>query len=406
MIALYSQIKDRALALNDDPGQSIYKDPIVLAAMGEALDALTNAFEFYEIPKLKVLTTFTVMPGTTHVSPADLGIADFGQLIWMRERRLGANTEIYTHIWEVDDLSQRPAVELLGEFEYRGDEFWFIGTTGARQVQMAYFSSNTEAADFNGTSGVDSSLTFLAKYTAAIMGRRKDDSNADRYMQEAVGSRYADGVIGGELFRICQPRVRGRQRVQCAPKPYSVVRRRYQWWRPPYVAANFPNGGIGEPAVFDTVNGTITPLPDGSNLEFFLSYPVSAITLERNGSVLTDPVDYSYAGGRILFTSFQTPGVGDNLRAEGWGSTSPGTPTVIVTPPPGFTFVDPVEPIDGINSHFTFTGTPTAVVYNGLWQFNGVGYTLDGITRNIVTLIDSLGNPITPAVGDTLKGVF
>ena len=413
MISTYSQCKQRVLDLLDDPGQGIFKDPIILAGLGEAVDALNTGFILYEIPRLKIVGTFIIPAMTKHLYPADIvsadfptGISDFGDLISMEERASGSKDK-FIHVWETDDLTQRDPVEILGEFEWRTDQFWWIGSTQAREIRLAYFTTTEELTDFSGSSTIDMSLTFLSKYTAGIIGRRKDDPNADTYWTQAVGTRYDDGIIGGELFRIIQHRLRGRQRVQVAPKPYSVIRRTLIR-RPPYIAAVQPAGGIGMPAVFDTVNGTITPLPDGFNDTFYLSYPVNSISLSRNGSTLTQPIDYQFGGNQIVFVQAQIPGVGDNLRAEGWGNVGapPNNVVVNVTSPPSLRFGDPAPLPDGVTFNFLFSDQPVYLIYNGQWRTRGIGFLLSGTQNHTATLIDNLGATIIPAVDDTLQAVF
>jgi hypothetical protein len=137
-------------------------------------------------------------------------------------------------------------------------------------------------------------------------------------MKSAVGSRYDDGVIGGELFRLCQPMVRSRQRVQVAPRPYSVIARRRQWRRNLYVAANQPAGVATAPALFSYVAGTITGTLDGVNDTFYLSYPVSSVVVTLNGSTLTPLQHYIFGTNQLVFISPYIPQPGADIMVEGW----------------------------------------------------------------------------------------
>lgn len=320
MISTLAQVKTRVLNLLDDPNQATFLDAIVLPAIGEAIDALQSAFVMFQIPKAKnVIATYTLPALTTNVSPATMGIADLGTVIELRERRFGS-TDFYTHVWECDDLPQRPQVEILGDWEWRGDSFWFVGATQARQLWLSYFATVEQPTALDSTStGVDGALSFLSLYAAGVAGPRKGyDELAATYMRRAVGTRYDDGIIGGELFRICQPRVRQLQSVQVAPRPYSVIRRRLMPQRGVYIAANAPAGGGTAPQQFSTIDGTITGTIDGSNNTFYLSFPVTQATIFRTGLRMTQPSDVVFGANVIVFQPGQIPTVGDVITAEGY----------------------------------------------------------------------------------------
>lgn len=318
MISTMAQAKARVLNLLDDPLGATFTDAIVLPAIGEALDSLQSAFVFYEIPKSKIVITYTLPAGTLSVSPATMGITDCGEIIELRERASGS-TAFYTHVDECDDLPQRPQVEILSNWEWRSDSLWFVGATQARELWLSYFSTIQQPTDFSGSTGVDGALTFISKYAAGVAGPRKGyDELAAGYMRGAVGPRYDDGIIGGELFRLCQPMVRSRQRVQVAPRPYSVIRRRLMPRRQVYIAANQPAGVGTAPAQFSTANSTITGTLDGVNATFYLTYPVSTANIYRNGILMTQPSDVTFAHNQMIFQAGQIPTAGDTLTAEGW----------------------------------------------------------------------------------------
>ncbi len=319
MISTFAQVRNRVIALLDDPNQASFTDAVVLPAIGEAVDALQGAFVFFEIPKSKVVTTYTLPQGTTSVSPADMGIADMGEVIELRERQSGSS-DFYTHVYECDDLPQRPQVEILGSWEWRGDSFWFVGATQTRQLWLSYFSTVEQPAALDSTStGVDGALSFLSLYAAGVAGPRKGyPEDGAAYMQRAVGSRYDQGIIGGQLFFLCQPMVRSRQRVQVAPKPYSVIRRRLLPNRQVYIAAQQPAGIGMAPAQFSTNTGTITGTIDGSNATFYLSYPVATANIYRNGLLMTQTGDVSFGANQMIFAAGQIPVPGDVITAEGW----------------------------------------------------------------------------------------
>lgn len=315
MISTFSAVKTRVLALLDDPNQRTFTDPIVLEGMNEATDALYGAFVFYEIPRAKVVAYYTLPANTTNVSPATAGITDMGEVIEVSER--GSSAEKYRHVDEVDDLDDRPMATFLGQWEWRGDNFWFVGSTMARELRISYFTTVEAQSDFSQSTGVDGARTFLSKYCAGMIGPRKGYDMAKDYMLQAVGSRYNDGVIGGELFRLCQPMVRSRQRVPVAPKPYSVIRRRIIR-KPPYIAAQQPAGVGMAPIQFSTEDGTITGTIDGVNDTFYLAYPVSSANVYRSGVLMTQPTDVAWVTNQIIFAASQIPQLGDVITVLAW----------------------------------------------------------------------------------------
>lgn len=320
MISTLAQVKTRVLSLLDDPNGQTFVDSIVLPAVGEALDVLQSALVFYEIPRSKVVVAYTLAANTTSFSPADAGITDCGEIIELRERQSGS-TNKYVHIDEVDDLPQRDETQILGQWEWRGDSFWFVGATEARQIWISYFSTIEQPTDLDSTStGVDGALNVLSLYAAGVAGPRKGyDELGDRYMLRAVGSRYSDGVIGGELFRLCQPMVRSRQRVQVAPMPYSVSRRILSHRRAPYIAAQQPAGVGMAPVQFSYFAGTITGTLDGVNDTFYLSFPVTSIgDVTLNGATLTPTQHYTSGSNWVTFIAPYVPQPGADILIQGY----------------------------------------------------------------------------------------
>ncbi len=317
MIATFDQLETRVLALLDDPNGAVFTDAILLQGMGEAVDALQSAFVFFEIPRSKVVTTYDLPAGVTNFSPADAGITDCGEIIELREKMTGSS-DYYTHIWECDDLPQRPQEQILGNWEWRGDDFWFVGATSARTVWISYFSTIEQPTSINGNlTPADGDLTFLSKYAAGVTGPRKGyDEISAGYMKSAVGSRYDEGIIGGELFRLCQPMVRSRQRVQVAPRPYSVIRRRQQWRRNVYIAANQPSGGgLNQ---YSTADGTLLGSVDGVNAVFNLPYQLSNVEVYRSGVFMTVGTDYTLTNKALItFIAGQIPQLTDIVTVLG-----------------------------------------------------------------------------------------
>lgn len=81
-------------------------------------------------------------------------------------------------------------------------------------------------------------------------------------------------------------------------------------------------------------------------------------------------------------------------------STTASTPvTTVVT----LDLASPVETPNGSETEFTFESIPQVVIYNGVWQFENVGYSRAG---SVVTLLDADGNPFAPETGASIKAIL
>jgi hypothetical protein len=316
MISTVAQVDTRVLALLDDPLAATFTQQIREQGFGEAWDAMRAAMVQYQVPFITEIVTSALAPMSPVMYPGDAGIVGFGELVELEERRYGS-TEHFRCVWEVDELPQRDPGEILGEFVWRQDAFHFVGATTQREVRITYW--DTGQAPTSGATGVDGALTFLSKYEAAIIGPRKGyDELGAKYMREAVGVRYEEGIIGGALFRLIQPMVRSRQRVQVAPMPYSVMGRRSARRGLPYIAANSPTGGADMPAIFKTLDGTLTGSADGTNPFFFLSYPVRRVIVTLNGITLMQDMHFFHTTNRITFIPPYIPNIGADVMVQGW----------------------------------------------------------------------------------------
>lgn len=226
MIPTRGQVKTRFQNLLDDPAGSIYTEAVFAEAFGEAYDALFNAFLNNQCPRITQIASYTLPAATTSLTPATMSITDFAGYMWMRERVSGS-TNSFIEMISVSVLSQRAQQTKLVEFVFRNDTFYFIGATGDVDLQLEYEASGTAPSADNTAINVDGCLSFLANYAAGVAGPRKgDDEIAARCFAYAVGPKYNLGTIGGELFRIIQPRVRQMQATPIANRPYSARRRR------------------------------------------------------------------------------------------------------------------------------------------------------------------------------------
>ena len=314
-------VKQQTLAILDDPSGSRFGDPVFAAGFNEAYDAMFTALLNAQCPRLTNLAFFTAPINTTSLTPDQIGINDFADYEWLSERDFGT-TNRYVDLNPVDRLTQRQPLDRFLEFCYRNDAFYFIGNTTVRDMQLEYETSGEAPTDDATIINLDGCATFLSNYTVGAIGGRKGyEDTAARCMMLAVGPAYQNGTIGGELFRIVQPRVRSRQHVQLAPKPFSATRRMMIRRATPYVAAQMGATGGGAtnvPMQFSSADGTIVGVIDGANAVFWLVVGVVKFDLYRNGQFLTPGVDYTFIGNQFTFLGPQVPAPGDILTASGY----------------------------------------------------------------------------------------
>lgn len=308
-------MKTDFLGLLDDSSGATFTDAIFQLAFRAAFDALFQGFLTHQCPRIQTISTYTLAPYTTSLTPATAGLADFGDIDELEERAVGS-TDRYTPVEQVDKLTQRDAMDRLLEFTWRLDTFYFIGATTARDLRITSESSGTAPADDNTAIGVDGSLSFLSNFAVGKAGRRKGyDEIAKECMEFAVGPRYSLGIIGGELWRLISAKVREMQNVQLQQRRYSsggsTLRRRI-----PYIRAQMPQGGsLG--AQFSSATSTITGAIDGVNNTFYLSYPVSSAIIYRSGVRMTQPTDVVFGANQLVFQPGQIPQPGDIITADG-----------------------------------------------------------------------------------------
>lgn len=90
-----------------------------------------------------------------------------------------------------------------------------------------------------------------------------------------------------------------------------------------------------------------------------------------------------------------------------FGDFSPNDNLNFIADMPGVasSFTPTTTPPDGTRTTFQFAGLPAYIVWNGVIQFQNVGYTITGPVSGVytVTFIDYLGNVLTPGSSDTLR---
>jgi hypothetical protein len=222
-----AQVRAQFQAILDDPLGLVFDDSVFTPAFNEAFSALQNAFLQYQVPAIEVTAAYTLPANTTSLTPAQMGVTDLGDFIFLRERVNGTSDK-FRELVPVDLLPQRDQGQHLLVYNWSGDTFYFVGATGATDLQLRYESNGGAAPSSDlATIGVENSLTFLSNYAVGAAGPRKGyDEIAARARMAAVGPRYDQGGgIGGELFRLIQTRVRSRQKILLQPKRFAAGRR-------------------------------------------------------------------------------------------------------------------------------------------------------------------------------------
>jgi hypothetical protein len=323
MIPTGADVLAGARAWLDDDAGSTFTDAVLNRAFRSAYETMITWGLNYQLPRLKNIVTYTLPANTAILTPDTFGIADFGELDLLEER-LAGSTDRFMKVWPKDRLSQRQSTTSLSEFVWRGDAMQFVAATTSRELRVTFFQTAT-APDLTTVGGKDTSLgwdgslTFLEKLTAANAGHRKGyDKDADRLRQEARGSdaNFNNGLIGGDLWALINHRLVNEQKVQVAPMPYSVMRRRARR-NTTFVAAQGGSSAMA-PFVFSTSAGNITGTMDGTNPTFYLAFPVNTVSVALNGAALTPNAHYTHAANTLTFIAPYIPQPGADILVEGW----------------------------------------------------------------------------------------
>jgi len=337
------QVKQRYQQIADDWPQaatSPFNEQVFQPAFDEAYEVMYSFFLKNQIPRIELMACVDVPPGTTEITPADVGITDFGDYIFLRERILGSN-EKYRQMLPVDVLPQRQMETYLRQYNWRNNKFYFVGATAFIDLEIKYDQSATPPTNDNTVICVDSCINFLANYAFGRSGGRKGyKDEASQAMLLAVGSGHTEGKVGGQLLDLIGPLVRSRQKVQIAHRPYQAGWGRFTRWG---------NGGffVG-PSQQGTTGGGSQNVPiqlssessppgivgniDGFNAVFVINIGgVVSVTLYRNGVMQTQGADYTLLGNQITFFPASIPVPTDVLTAEVWITYNPPNPNVATT---------------------------------------------------------------------------
>lgn len=344
MLPTRGQVKYRYQSALDDYPQtaaSPYNENVFAPAFAEAYDVLYSSLLNAQGAKIEMMIDVELPAFTTEVTPADLGISNMGEPIFLREKIFGGSEKFKT-LEPVDVLAQREPTTYLRQYNWRNNTFYFIGATNILDLQIKYEASGDAPTDDNAIIPVDASLNFLSNYCVGISGGRKgDEATAARCMNLAVGPKFNQGIIGGMLYMLVQPSVRNRQNVQICHRPYTTWRSRFSRWNTvPYVAAQQGTTGGGAnnvPIQFTSANGSVIGPIDGSNPTFWVNAGnVVTMVIAVNGVVQTVGLDVTYVSNQFTFSPLRIPIPGDLITVEAFMANAINYGSAVVQQPTQF----------------------------------------------------------------------
>lgn len=349
------EVKKQYQSLLDDYPQtatSPYNENVFAPAFEEAYDALYGALLNAQGARIELMQSFPIPAYTTELTPADLGINNMGEPIFLRERLLGSNEKL-KELHMVDVLPQRQPGPYLFDVNWRNNTFYFVGATNLIDLQIKWEASSQAPVDDATEIQIDNCKNFLANYAVGVSGGRKgDEATAARCMNLAVGPKWNQGVAGGYLLMLIQPSVRNRQNVQIAHRPYTTWGRPYsRWGNIPYVAAQQGTTGGGAnnvPIQFSSATGGIIGPIDTVNRRFWVNAGnVVTMIVMVNGVTQTVGTDYSFVGNQFEFTPIRTPRPGDIITAEVYVANPVNYGSAPVSQPPQYVPATGPGSVDG-----------------------------------------------------------
>lgn len=318
MIPTWAQIATRARGHLDevDPG-NVFTDAILGPAISESYDIIWGEFLKAEAPRISNISLYTLPANATVLTPATAGIADFGELIELEERPNGS-TDNFAHVWDVDKLPQRTASDALREVVWRLDSFYFVGATTTRELRINYYASGL--CPTTGSIGIDGTLVFFGNCAAALAGKRKGYEEWQELWNRAVGDKYTNGIVGGELYNIMLPIVRSNQRTPLQTQPFTMSRPPRRRWSGFSIAAPVMPAGGTVPIDLTSTAGTVVGTIDGVNASFTIPFVATSVEVMVNGLVMAPVLAYNFASGgsQIVFTAGYEPPPGAVIHVQAY----------------------------------------------------------------------------------------
>lgn len=374
MATAQTAIQSARVYLNDINGIT-WSDALLLPLLQEAFGELTQELELNNTGVMKIQTDPIIIPaGTLNMSinqPSGLI-----NPISMMEADIGADYNSFEDMTKVSFLPIVDQTTWLNWWAWIGQVITFIGATSDRQVILRYEGTIPTPTKLTDPLGCIFAERFLGPRVAALA-----------YSSIGRDNKFLVNLAETNLYKIIQSQVVNDQRPT-RRKPYRSPKSLYGVIRSVSYPISAPGGGTG------AVNQWImtTTLPDGVRTVF--SFPQTPRFISWNGINQNLGVGYivvaSPGNAIVTFTDINgnvlTPAAGDTIFS------------VI-----GSSHFSPLTPPDGVRTAFTFAAIPQYILWNGLNQFLGTGYTQQVVNSTLISLIDSLGAVVTPGAGDDIR---
>lgn len=219
----------RALFGEDVSEGEVYTDSMLTPFFGTAYRELFRAFQSNSLPIADRERTFTLPASTTSYTPAQAGITDFGEPLSVFESSAEGQSEMEVH--ETDRLPSTEAGTELRWWLWRGDTFYFVGSTESRFLRVTYTASGNPPQA--GSVGIDDARDFLAYRTASLAGRTRDEERSEQFRLDALGPRLQADGSGGLLFQLLNPMILKMQSLPRRRQPFRP--RRHSLLQQPYI---------------------------------------------------------------------------------------------------------------------------------------------------------------------------
>lgn len=165
------------------------------------------------VDSLNITLNGSVAGGGTTLGATPIGTVTFSSDRWHQMR-------------PTENLSADPA-QFLNVYQWRGDTFWFNGSTEIREIKVEYLVSGNPPT--YGTVGINNSRDFLAHRTAALACKSRDEDRFQDLNMMACGSSMQPDGTGGFLAALVTPMLLQKQRQGRRQAPFRQRRHAYAY---------------------------------------------------------------------------------------------------------------------------------------------------------------------------------
>jgi hypothetical protein len=204
-----AEINDLVGQLLGDPLLEVFDAATQRPFIGLAYREFWDLMMQWDLQKVNRTVYYTLPANTSSLTPATMGVSDWGEPENLWER--GSSAEPWAHMRPVDFLPDPTPRSVLGLWAYEGDTLLFVPSTSIRYLKVDYIASGS--CPTSGPVGIDNSLSFLATRTASwLAGRNMGPGEADRLKREALGPNMEADGSGGLLRGLIHPMLLEKQK--------------------------------------------------------------------------------------------------------------------------------------------------------------------------------------------------